>query len=51
MAKRENVEDGMDTIKEGMVSLSLIANLNWDRALFFGAIAAALFSAGYLLSV
>jgi len=41
----------MDTIKEGMVSLSLIANLNWDRFLFLGLIAAALFAAGFMVTL
>jgi len=41
----------MDAIKDGMVSLSLIANLNWDRVLFIGAIAACLFGAGYFFSL
>jgi len=41
----------MHTIKDGMVSLSLIANLNWDRFLFLGMIAAALFAAGFVVSL
>jgi hypothetical protein len=41
----------MDTIKDGVVSLSLIANLNWDRFLFLGLIGAALFAAGYMVSL
>ncbi len=41
----------MDTIKDGMNSLSLLANVNWDRILFPATIAAALFAAGYLISL
>ena len=41
----------MDTIKDSMVSLSLIANLNWDRFLFVGMIAAALFGASYMIAL
>ena len=38
----------MHTLKNGMDSLSLIANLNWDRVLFLGLMAAALFGAAYM---
>ncbi len=41
----------METIRNGMTSLSLIANLNWDRLLFVGMIAAALFGASYLIAL
>lgn len=41
----------MDTIREGVTSLTLIANLNWDRLLFAGLIGAALFAAGYLVAL
>ena len=41
----------MHTIKDGMDSLTLIANLNWDRFLFLGMIGAALFAAGYMVSL
>ncbi len=41
----------MDTIKDGMASLSLIANLNLDRLIYAGLICAALFAAGYLISL
>ena len=40
----------MDTIKDGMVSLSLLANLNWDRFLFIGALIVALFGASYMIT-
>ena len=41
----------MDTIKSGVVGLSLIANLNWDRFLFLGLIAGALFAAGFMMTL
>ena len=41
----------MDTIKDGIVSLSLIASLNWDRFLFLGMIIAALFAAGFMVTL
>ena len=41
----------MHTIKDGMNGLSLIANLNWDRFMFLGMIAAALFAAGFLVTL
>lgn len=41
----------MHTLKDGMVSLSLIANLNWDRVLFLGMIGAALFAAGFFVTL
>ena len=41
----------MDTLKDGMVGLSLIANLNWDRFLFLGMIAGALFAAGFMVTL
>lgn len=40
----------MQTIKEGVASLSLIAHLNWDRVLVLGLTGVALFSAGYMVS-
>ena len=40
----------MDTLKDGMVSLSLIANLTWDRFLFVAMIAGALFAASYMIA-
>jgi len=41
----------MNTIRDGYDSLSLLANLNWDRFLFLGMIGAALFASAYLVSV
>ena len=41
----------MDTIKDGVQSLSLIANLTWDRFLFVGMIAVALFGASYMITL
>ena len=41
----------MDTIKQGVDSLSLIAKLNLDRILFLATIGAALFLAGYLMTL
>ena len=41
----------MNTIKDGMTSLSLIANLNWDRFLALGLIAASLFAASYIATL
>jgi len=41
----------MDTLRTGWQSLSLLANLNWDRMLFAGGAAAALFAAGFVVSL
>ncbi len=41
----------MDTLKDGVSSLSLIANLNWDRVLFLGLIGASLFGASFIGSL
>jgi len=41
----------MDTIKNGYDSLSLLANLNWDRFLFVGLAGAALFAAAFIISL
>lgn len=41
----------MHTLKNGMDSLSLIANLNWDRFLFLGLIGASLFGAAFMVSL
>ncbi len=41
----------MDTIKAGYNSLSLLANLNWDRFLFVGLSGAALYAAAYIISL
>jgi hypothetical protein len=40
----------MDTIKDGYIGLSLLANLNWDRFLFLGLSGVALFAAGFLMT-
>lgn len=41
----------MDTIKNGYIGLSLLANLNWDRILFLGLSGGALFAAGYVMAL
>ncbi len=41
----------MDAIRNGYQGLSLLANLNWDRFLFLGLSGAALFLAGYIVSL
>ncbi len=41
----------MDTLKAGYNSLSLLANLNWDRFLFLGLSGAALFAAAFIISL
>lgn len=41
----------MDTLRTGYRSLSLLANLNWDRLLFAGGATAALFAAGFFVSL
>lgn len=41
----------MESIKEGMQSLSLLARLNMDRVLVFAMIAAALFAAGFMVTL
>jgi len=40
----------MESIRTGWRSLSLLADLNWDRFLFAGGAAIALFTAGYIVS-
>ncbi|MDJ0825653.1 MAG: hypothetical protein QNJ16_09130 [Rhodobacter sp.] len=46
-----NAVADMNTLKAGYASLSLLANLNWDRALFLGMIAVALFAASYVVTL
>ncbi len=41
----------MDTIKSGYDSLSLLANLNWDRFLFLGLSGVALFASAYIVTL
>lgn len=41
----------MQTFKEGVASLSLIAHLNWDRLLVIGLTGGALFAAAYMVSL
>ncbi|MDJ0630329.1 MAG: hypothetical protein QNJ44_18890 [Rhodobacter sp.] len=41
----------MNTFKAGIDSLSLLANLNWDRFLFIGMSAVALFAASYIVTL
>lgn len=41
----------MQTIKEGVASLSLIARLNLDRFLVLGLTCIALFCAGYIITL
>lgn len=41
----------MKTFKEGVDSLSLLARLNLDRFLVLGLTCAALFSAGYMVTL
>ncbi|MEP3892499.1 MAG: hypothetical protein ABJN52_00670 [Litorimonas sp.] len=41
----------MQTLKHGVDSLSLIANLTLDRFLFVGALGVALFMASYLITL
>lgn len=40
----------MQTLRTGIDGLSLLANLNWDRLLFAGGAAAALFAAAFVVS-
>ena len=41
----------MDTLRTGYRGLSLLANLNWDRLLFAGGAAVALFGASFVISL
>lgn len=41
----------MNTIKASYDSLSLLANLNWDRLLFVGMSGVALFAASYVVTL
>lgn len=41
----------MDTLRTGWQSFSLLANLYWDRLLFTGGAAVALFAAGFVVSL
>lgn len=41
----------MQALRSGYHGLSLLANLNWDRFLFAGGAAAALFAAGFVVSL
>jgi hypothetical protein len=40
----------MQTIRSGYRGLSLLANLNWDRVLFAGGAAIALYAAAFLVA-
>ena len=44
-------ETDMQTIKEGMASLSLLASLNLDRAIVLFLIVASLFAASYMVAM
>ncbi|WP_256372957.1 hypothetical protein [Pseudoruegeria sp. HB172150] len=41
----------MNALRSGYRGLSLLADLNWDRLLFAGGAAAALFAAAYIISL
>lgn len=40
----------MNTIKDGVNSLSLIAHLNWDRFLYLGLIGGSLFAGAWMMA-
>ncbi|MDF0594873.1 hypothetical protein [Psychromarinibacter halotolerans] len=41
----------MHTLQSGYRGLSLLANLNWDRILFAGGAAGALYAAAFIISL
>ena len=41
----------MNTIKNSIDGLSLLANLNWDRFLFLGLSGVSLFAAAYIVTI